>query len=161
MTSNSYDFQGRSSEAPMLTATMRSCTWLIALIGLLFSASSWAENVLQDITYSPLPGGSVQVTLKFASPVGEPRIFATENPPRIAIDIADTRNAVSQRRIDINNGATSGVSAVEAAGRTRVVVDLSRPSNYQTKAQGNDLVVTVANGAGSGSAATTAVAATD
>jgi len=120
-----------------------------------------AQNVLQDIAYTPLPGGKVQVTLKFSAPVVEPRIFATENPPRIAIDIADTRNAVSQRRIDINNGATSGVSAVEAAGRTRVVVDLTRPSSYETKAQGNDLVVTINNGPGSGSATTTAVATTD
>ena len=120
-----------------------------------------AQNVLQDIAYTPLPGGKVQVTLKFSAPVVEPRIFATENPPRIAIDIADTRNAVSQRRIDINNGATSGVSAVEAAGRTRVVVELNRPSSYETKAQGNDLVVTINNGPGSGSATTTAVATTD
>jgi type IV pilus assembly protein PilQ len=159
MTSNSCDFQGRSSATRRRTAA--GCAWLIALIGLFLSASSFAENVLQDIAYTPLPGGRVQVTLKFAGPVAEPRIFATENPPRIAIDIADTRNAVSQRRIDINNGATSGVSAVEAAGRTRVVVDLTRPSTYETKAAGNDLIVTIENGPGSGSATTTAVAATD
>jgi type IV pilus assembly protein PilQ len=134
---------------------------LIALLGLLLSASALAENVLQDIAYTPLPGGKVQVTLKFAAPVNEPKIFATENPPRIAIDIADTRNAVTARRVEINNGATSGVSAVEAAGRTRVVVDLNRPANYETKAQGNDLVVTISSGAGSGSATTTAVASTD
>src|ERR1700739_2589878 len=159
MTSNSCDFQGRSSAVRRRTAT--GCAWLIVLIGLLVSASSFAENVLQDIAYTPLPGGKVQVTLKFAGPVAEPRIFATENPPRIAVDIADTPKAVAQRRIEINNGATAGVSAVEAAGRTRVVIDLTRPSTYETKAQGNDLVVTIANGPGSGSATTTSVASTD
>jgi len=140
---------------------MRGCAWLCVLFGLILSGSAWAENVLQDIVYAPLPGGKVQLSLKFAAPVAEPRIFATETPPRIAIDIADTRNAVSKRRIDINNGATSGVSAVEAAGRTRVVVDLYRSATYETKAVGNDLVVTINSGAGSGSATTTAVAATD
>jgi len=161
MTSNIDNFQGRSSASPGRSAAMRGCAWLVVLFGLLFSASSMAQNTLQDIAYTPLPGGKVQVTLKFAAPVVEPRIFATENPPRIAIDIADTRNAVTQRRVEINNGATSGVSAVEAAGRTRVVVDLTRPSSYETRAQGNDLIVTINNGAGSGSATTTAVATTD
>jgi len=161
MTSNIDNFQGRPSAPPRRSAAMRGCAWLIVLFGLLFSATSMAENILQDVAYTPLPGGKVQVTLKFAAPVVEPRIFATENPPRIAIDIADTRNAVTQRRVEINNGATSGVSAVEAAGRTRVVIDLTRPSSYETKAQGNDLIVTINNGAGSGSATTTAVATTD
>src|SRR6516164_7538155 len=113
MISNSYDFQGRSSASCKRTAPMRGCAWLVALFGLLLSASALAENVLQDIAYTPLPGGKVQVTLRFAAPVAEPKIFATENPPRIAIDIADTRNAVTARRVEINNGATSGVSAVE------------------------------------------------
>ena len=158
---NVDNFQGRWSVSGRRTAMMRGCAWLLVLLGLLGSASALAENVLQDIAYAPLPGGKVQVTLKFAAPVTEPRIFATETPPRIAIDIADTRNAVTQRRIEINNGATSGVSAVEAAGRTRVVVDLFRSASYETRASGNDLIVTINSGAGNGSATTAAVAATD
>ncbi len=140
---------------------MRGCGWLALLFGMLFATHALADNVLQDIAYAPLPGGQVQVTLKFAGPVAEPRIFATENPARIAVDIADTRNAVTQRRIDVNSGATAAISAVEAAGRTRVVIDLMRPSSYETKAQGNTFLLTISNGMGSGSATTTAVAATD
>jgi type IV pilus assembly protein PilQ len=161
MTSNTHNYLGRLSEWRGATILARSRGWLIALIGLLFATSAMAENILQDVAYNPLPGGKVQVTLKFSAPVAEPRIFATENPPRIAIDMADTRNAVTQRRIEINSGATSAVSAVEAAGRTRVVIDLLRPSSYETKAQGNDLLVTINNGTGSGSATATAVATTD
>jgi len=161
MTSIKHDFLGRSSASTKRTAVMRGCAWLMAMAALVFSGTALAENILQDITYNPLPGGKVQVTLKFAAPVVEPRIFATENPARIAIDVADTRNAVSQRRIDINSGAINGVSAVEAAGRTRVVVDLFRPATYETRAQGNDLLVTINSGAGSGSATSMAVASTD
>ena len=51
-----------------------------------------------------------------------------------------------QRHIDIGKGATSGVSAVEAAGRTRVVVELIRASSYGTRRSGNRLVLTVNNG---------------
>src|SRR5262249_8584400 len=161
MTSNAVNFQGRLSTSSRPTASMRGCAWLMLLFALFCCGTALAENVLQEFASTPLPGGRVQLTLKFAAPVAEPRIFATENPARIAIDIADTRNALTQRRIDVNSGATSSVSAVEAAGRTRVVVDLLRPSNYETKAAGNDLVVTINNGAGGGSATALAVAATD
>ncbi len=138
----------------------RGCAWLFILIGTLFAASAFAENVLQDISYTPLSGGAVQITMKFAGPVGEPQIFTTQNPARIAIDLADTRNGMTQRRVEINTGATSAATAVEAAGRTRVVVDLVRNATYQTRTEGNNLVLTV-NGGMSGSAATTAFVTTD
>jgi len=138
----------------------RSLTWLIALLGLLFAINASAENILQDISYAPLSGGKVQITMKFAGPVGEPQVFTTDNPARIAIDLADTRNGVSQRRVEINTGATGAVSAVEAAGRTRVVVDLFHTSTYETKVEGNNLVLMVNNGM-SGSSTVTAVATTD
>ena len=65
--------------------------------------------------------------------------------------MADTRNGMTQRRIEINNGATAAVSAVEAAGRTRVVLDLFHTATYETQVEGNNLVLTVNNGV-SGSA---------
>ncbi len=130
------------------------------MLGMLFAADALAENVLQDISYTPMSGGKVQITMKFAAALAEPRIFTTENPARIAIDVPDTRNGMTQRRIEINTGATSAVSAVEAAGRTRIVVDLFHVSAYDTKTQGNNLVLTVNNGM-NGSATVTAVATTD
>ncbi len=116
------------------------------LLAMLFAPRVGAENVLQDIGYLPLAGGKVQITMKLAAPVAEPRVFTTENPPRIAVDIPDTRNAFSQHRIDINSGATSGINIAEAAGRTRVVIDLLRTATYETRADGNNLIITVSGG---------------
>ena len=160
MTITVANFQGRTSTPGMRKTSRHGLAWLIAFLGTLFAANALAENILQDITYTPLSGGKVQIMMKFAGPVGEPQIFTTENPARIAIDMANTRNGMSQRRIEINNGATGAVSAVEAAGRTRVVVDLFHSSTYETKVEGNNLVLTVNNGM-SGSATVTAVATTD
>ena len=78
-------------------------------------------------------------------PVPQPRIFTTDTPPRIAIDFADTSNAAA-RHMDIDKGSTSGVSAIEAGGRTRVVVELMRTSTYRSKVEGNSLVLTIHNG---------------
>ena len=123
---------------------------------MLVSAQALADNVLQDVRYAAAPGGKVDITLQFAQPVGEVQAFTTDSPPKIAIDLPDTTSAFSKRRVVIGSGATSAVSAVEAGGRTRVVVDLLRPAGYVTRSAGNLLVVTV--DAGSVQAAGTAMA---
>jgi type IV pilus assembly protein PilQ len=133
----------------------------IALLGLLIAGVAHAENVLEDIAYTAQPGGKVEVTMKFAQPVTAPQIFKTESPPRIAIDLADTRNGVAQRRIDVGAGATSAISAIEAAGRTRVVVDLFRPAAYETRTNGNTLTLSIAGGNNGSTPAAVSAASTD
>jgi len=158
------DFQGRTSDFRLGARGHGGVAALVVWIaGLFIATSAMAENILQDISFAPQAGDKVQITLKFAAPVSDPQIFTTESPARIAVDIPDTRNGMSQRRIDVNTGATQAVSAVEAAGRTRVVVDLFRPAAYDAKSEGNNFVLTVGAGRpGAGASATTAaVAATD
>ncbi len=121
------------------------------------NAAAAATSTLKDISYDVAPGGRVELHLNFAQgPVPEPKIFTTGNPPRIAVDFADTDNA-APRHIDINKGSTTGVSAVAAGGRTRVVVELVRDSTYRSRVEGNSLVLTVNNGT---DAQTTTTAAT-
>jgi type IV pilus assembly protein PilQ len=134
---------------------------LLVLLTLLIAGTAHAENVLEDIAYTALPGGKVEVTLKFSQPVSAPQIFKTDSPPRIAIDLADTRNGVTQRRIDVGAGATSAISAIEAAGRTRVVVDLFRPAAYETSNTGNTMTLTIAGGTSGSTPAAVSAAATD
>lgn len=115
-----------------------------------------AENLLREVSYKAGSGGAVDVTLEFAEPVGAVQTFSTDNPPRIAVDIADTRNGLSQRRIAVGSGATSAISAVEGQGRTRVVIDLFRRAGFETRVDGNRLIVAVSGGALEGSAAVAA-----
>ncbi|MGN6520539.1 MAG: type IV pilus secretin PilQ [Dokdonella sp.] len=131
------------------------------MFAFLFGAAAHAESVLEDISYTAMPGGKVEVTLKFAGSAIAPQVFATENPPSIALDFADTRNAFSKRRIDIGAGATTAVSAIEAAGRTRVVVDLFRAAGYDTRVNGNTVVLIINNGVMGSSAVAAAAAKAD
>ena len=130
--------------------------WMInvALLafGLVAVMPAMAANVLQDVRYASAPGGKVDITLQFAQPVGDVQAFTTDSPPRIAIDLPDTTNELSQRRVAIGAGATSAVSAAEAGGRTRVVVDLFRPAGYTTRSSGNMLILTVDAGSQGGGA---------
>ncbi|MFT3790675.1 MAG: type IV pilus secretin PilQ [Rudaea sp.] len=131
----------------------------VLLASFVTAQAAHAENVLQDVGYAPLAGGRVQVTLKFAAPVPGARAFTTETPPRIALDIPDTRSAVKDRHIEVGSGATSAINIAEAAGRTRVVVDLYRASSYETRADGNNFILVVNNG--NAAATTAAIAAGD
>ena len=154
MTTTATDLHGRQPAKRMRKAGM---TGLFALLGLIFAGTVQAENVLEDLTYTAQPGGKVEITLRFAEPVAVPQAFTTESPPRIALDLADTRNALTRRRIEVGAGATAGISTVEAAGRTRVVVDLFRPASYETRINGNELVLSIgANISGSTAAAASA-----
>ncbi|MBL8298028.1 MAG: type IV pilus secretin PilQ [Rhodanobacteraceae bacterium] len=143
-----------------LTRLLRRCVPALMLAATFASGAASAENVLEKISYNTLPGGKVEVTLQLSSTPSDPQVFTTDTPPRIALDLADTRSALSQRNVEINTGATTSVSAVEAAGRTRVVVDLVRPSSYESKIDGNSLILTIGNGV-TGSSAATAIASSD
>ncbi|HEX5756300.1 MAG TPA: AMIN domain-containing protein, partial [Arenimonas sp.] len=116
-----------------------------AAFALCLTTSGWAAagNVLKDVRYSAAPGGKVDITLEFAEAVGDVNAFTTDKPPRIAIDLPATSNGLSQRRVVVGAGATSSVTAAEAGGRTRVVVDLFRPAGYTTRSAGNLLVLSV------------------
>ncbi|HET6912410.1 MAG TPA: type IV pilus secretin PilQ [Rhodanobacteraceae bacterium] len=140
-------------------ASARALTVIAALFGLLLAVPALAANSLQDVSSTQLPDGKVQLTLKFAQPASAPNAFSTANPPRIALDFADTHNALSQRSVAVNTGSASSVSAVEAGDRTRVVVDLSKPSPYVTRVDGNDVIVTIGDGMSMASAAAPAALA--
>ena len=118
-------------------------TGAAALALMAVSGYALASNVLQDVRYSAAPGGKVDITLQFSGPVGDVQAFTTDSPPRIALDLPGTTNGMASRRVVVGTGATSAVSAAEAGGRTRVVVDLFRPAAYTTRSSGNLLVLTV------------------
>ena len=139
-------------------ASARALAVAAVLFGLLLAVPAFAANTLQDVTSTPLPDGKVQVTLKFAQPASAPNAFSTSNPPRIALDFADTHNALNQRRVAVNSGSTSAVTAVEAGDRTRVVVDLTQSSPYVTRVDGNDVIVTIGDGMSMTAAAQPALA---
>ncbi|MCE3001287.1 MAG: type IV pilus secretin PilQ [Xanthomonadaceae bacterium] len=118
-----------------------------------------AQNILESVTVNPGPGGQVDIVMSLAQPASDPKLFTTDSPPRIAIDFDNTRNGLAERRINVGVGAATAISAIEAAGRTRLVVELVRPTAYTTRMDGNNLVLSV--GADGGSMASGVVASND
>ncbi|HXK56054.1 MAG TPA: AMIN domain-containing protein, partial [Gammaproteobacteria bacterium] len=117
-----------------------------------------ADNVLRNIDFAALPGSSVQITLEAAQPIAaQPKIFTTDNPPRIAIDFLGMTSGLAQKTVPIEVGMARSVTAIEAGGRTRVVVNLVKQTGNKIQVEDNKVIITLAGSADS--AAKTAQAA--
>ena len=128
----------RSWRLPRLHHRLRGLpAGMAVLVALLWTGSVSAENAVRDISYSTLPGNEVQISVELAEEAEAPSAFAIDDPARITFDFADTRNELSERSLSIGTGLVEGVSTAEAAGRTRVVVRLSRMMAYDTELDGN------------------------
>jgi type IV pilus assembly protein PilQ len=113
---------------------------------LLMAGGAWAqsgENVLEEISYTALPGELLEVSLRFAQPPAEPMSFTIENPARIALDFPNTRSGLSKRNREVGVGVTRSINTAEARGRTRVVLNLSQLASYRTQVRGNEVVVSI------------------
>jgi len=121
--------------------------WIISLMGsLLLASNAMAANRLEQIDTQALPGDQVQVRLKLSDAAPQPLSFTVDNPARISLDLADTTIAMPSRRLDVKRGVLDTVNVAEANGRTRVVLNLNSMVPYQTRIEGDTLIVTVGSG---------------
>jgi len=118
---------------------------LILLAGMAFVSQQLqaATNALIDISHVTLSGNKQQLALTMDGPAVEPKAFTIDNPARIALDLPDTSNELDERNIRISSGLLQNVTTVEAGGRTRVVINLSSLTPFQTSVKGNQLLITL------------------
>ncbi len=103
-----------------------------------------AQNNIKDISYSALQGGKVEVKVTLKQPLLTlPAGFTTNNPPRIALDFPGTANALGKNLIDVGEGALRTMNIVQAGNRTRLVLNLAKPVGYETRTDGNFLIVSL------------------
>lgn len=115
----------------------------LLLASLMSGVANANENTITEINYSSLPGDQVQVRMSMENLAAEPGSFTIDNPARIAFDFPNTKVKLASKNQNIGIGVARSISAVEAGGRTRVVLNLSRLVTYNTYVDGNDVVVTL------------------
>ncbi len=99
---------------------------------------------LDDISFSSLPGDRVQIKIRLSDPVdGDPLSFTIDNPARIAIDLPGTTLNLANRTQTIGVGNAESVTAVQAEGRTRVVVNLAQLVPYEIATSDNTIAITL------------------
>ena len=120
---------------------------LLALTSLLVSAADQpqteaAGNRIEKIDFATLPGGKVSVKVVMGEPVkAAPAGFTVNTPPRIVMDFPNTSNATQKTAFNVNQGVISNANLVQTKDRTRLVMNLTKSSGYNTTFSGNEVTI--------------------
>jgi type IV pilus assembly protein PilQ len=123
------------------------------------AAEQAATNSLKSVEFAGLPGNKAQIILTLSNTAATPLSFTIDNPARIALDFPATKNELAQRTQNIGIGMAESMTAIEAQGRTRVVVNLVEMVPYEAHTEGNKVVLTLQGGGKEESVASAAVSA--
>jgi type IV pilus assembly protein PilQ len=141
--SNDRGIQAMTKRISHILTRFFSLVVVFAMAG--FSVTVQAAT-LDSISYSVLPGERVQLQIELSEPMeGEPLNFTIDNPARIVLDFPNTQLGSVKKNQSIDVGVAHSVSAVEAAGRTRVVLNLVNSVPYEIDIQGITVTVTLGN----------------
>lgn len=117
----------------------------LALYFLLLSSLVAAQdtNTLEKLSYAALPGGRTAVLLDFELTPSQPRIFTIDNPSRIVVDLLATKSSLTDNSFDVGIGSVRSINALEAGGRTRLVLDMITLEPVQTRIDQNRLILSI------------------
>jgi type IV pilus assembly protein PilQ len=144
----------------LMNRLLGTAAWLLlaGVLGMLPGAPARAADqpALQAIDVQPLAGQQLQLTLRLSGPAPQPLSFTIDNPARISFDLPNTTLALPSRRIDVHASGVDTILAAEAKDRTRLVLNLDKLEPYDTRVDGNNIVIMLgaANGAAQAASAT-------
>jgi type IV pilus assembly protein PilQ len=128
---------------------MLGASWILAAtLAAIPAQSQETGRRLEGVDVQTLPGQRLEVRLRLNQAAPEPMSFSIDDPARIAIDLPDTALALSSRRQDVNQGPLTTILAAEANGRTRVVLNMSATTHYETRVEGDSVYVTLGEAPG-------------
>jgi type IV pilus assembly protein PilQ len=100
-----------------------------------------AQLVIQSVT-AAVQGGAEVIRIQTNEPLKQlPAGFVIQSPARIALDFSGATNGLGRNMVELNQGNLRSANVVEAGDRTRVVLNLSQPVKYQTRLDGNGVLV--------------------
>jgi type IV pilus assembly protein PilQ len=133
-----HDWAGRRGLGTRLALGLLATGWWLVA----------AAQTLDNVTYSSLPGDRVELKIDLSEPAKEPLSFSVDNPARIALDFPGVGLNLGQKSQTIGVGMARSVTAVEAGGRSRVVLNLVKMVPYQLRVAGNSVFLTLDSGGG-------------
>jgi type IV pilus assembly protein PilQ len=129
----------------LMNRLLGTAAWLLLVgaLGLLPGAPARAADppALQAIDVQPLPGQQLQLTMRLSGPAPQPLSFTIDNPARISFDLPGTTLALPSRRIDVHSTGLDTILAAETKDRTRLVLNLDKLVPYDTRVDGNNVIV--------------------
>lgn len=117
--------------------------------GLLFSlgvsaATAETQNGIVSLDAHGIGNGETVVKVEFSQPLNVlPRDFTINTPPRIALDFPNTVNRLGKSSQDFSGTDLRSANIVQAGNRTRLVINLNQMLTYETRVEGNSLLLTL------------------
>ncbi|MGE0797101.1 MAG: type IV pilus secretin PilQ [Lautropia sp.] len=119
----------------------RCAALLVCIAGALPLLAAAQSNSIESIT-SAQQGSATVLRIQMAKPPTDaPPSFTINNPPRVAMDFRDTDSKLGRNLIELLNGDVHSVNVVQGTGRSRVVLNLKRPLQFQSTIEGDTIVV--------------------
>ena len=129
----------------LMNRLLGTAAWLLlaGALGMLPGAPALAADqpALQAIDVQPLAGQQLQLTMRLSGPAPQPLSFTIDNPARISLDLPNTTLALPSRRIDVHASGLDTILAAETKDRTRLVLNLDKLVPYDTRVDGNNVIV--------------------
>ncbi|HCI13569.1 MAG: secretin [Gallionellales bacterium GWA2_60_142] len=117
---------------------------LIAVLGMVPAAHAETQNTITGLGVGSAGNGATVVKVEFAQPLAAvPRDFTINTPPRIALDFPNTANGLGRSVQNFTEGDLRSANIVQAGARTRLVINLNQMLAYDTKIDGNNLLITL------------------
>lgn len=102
---------------------------------------------LKAVDVASLPGDRVELKLVFDEQPPIPHGYTTESPARIALDLPGVVSQLANKTRELGSGNARSATVVEAKDRTRLIINLTQLTPYNTRVEGNNLFVMVGQGA--------------
>lgn len=113
-------------------------------------ATAVKSNRIENFSVSKAGGSTVlKIGLQQAL-AAPPSSFSIANPARIVFDFPATTNGLGYSNKSINDGVLRSFNLVEAAGRSRLVLNLDKASRFETRQEGNQLFISLLDEGGAG-----------
>ncbi len=105
---------------------------------------AWADTVkLKDVEFASLPGDRFQVMVEFSDTPPTPQGYTIENPARIVLDFPGVESVLEQKKHALSFENARSAVVLSAGERTRVILNMLELVPYETRVEGNKLIVDV------------------
>lgn len=118
---------------------------LLAVSGLLYGANLWAIEVT-DIDFASLPGDQFEITLGFSQTPPEPQSYEIARPACLVLDFPDVGSALDKKKYALSFENARNAVVFSNGSRTRLILNLVEQAPFDTRIEGNSLVLRVGAG---------------
>ncbi len=99
---------------------------------------------IENISASTSLGNLLVIKVSMNQPLANPPAgISLNNPARIYFDFFDTSNAIGKNTQSMGEGELRSINIVQSGKRTRLVMNLSKPLEYETKIEDKILFITL------------------